>query len=291
MQPVSATLLEQFVFSRPYFDPAGLIVALDGQQAIGFVHAGFGPNESETSIDRQMGTTYQLMLRSEYREDSLVDELLSRSEAYLRERGAQVIYAGGIRPLNGFYLGLCGGSELPGVAASDPVLNAAAMRNKYHEIDKVVVMQRELARYRQPFTRTQRQLRRELTFSERYDPAARSWWDAITMAGFERLECSLHQAGETESLAKVQFWKIEPLSTCWGIPTAGMLDLEVCTHRRRQGLAAFLLGEAFERLNNRGILRVEAQTMRENFAALALYEKLGFVRVDDGTVYRKAPSG
>jgi ribosomal protein S18 acetylase RimI-like enzyme len=70
-----------------------------------------------------------------------------------------------------------------------------------------------------------------------------------------------------------------------------MLDLEVCTRRRRQGLAAFLLGEAFERLNNRGILRVEAQTMRENFAALALYEKLGFVRVDDGTVYRKAPSG
>jgi ribosomal protein S18 acetylase RimI-like enzyme len=200
------------------------------------------------------------------------------------------MYVGGIRPLNGYYLGLYGGSELPGVTGSDFVLNAAAVRNKYHEIDNVVVLQRELARYRQPFTRTQRQLRRELTFTEEYDPPARSWWDAITMAGFERLECSLQQAGAPEPLASVWFWNIEPLSTSWGIPTAGMFDLAVRSQRRRQGLATFLLGEAFERLSNRGILRVEAQTMRENSAALALYQKLGFTQVDEGTVYRKDPT-
>jgi ribosomal protein S18 acetylase RimI-like enzyme len=290
MQPVSAALLEQFVFSKPYFDPAGLIVVLDGQQAVGFVHAGFGPNDTETAIDPQLGTTYLLMLRSEFRDDVLADELLSRSEAYLQERGAKVTYAGGIRPLNGFYLGLYGGSELPGVMGGDPVLNAAAARNRYREIDKVVVMQRELARYRQPFTRAQRQLRRELTFTEQYEPPARSWWDAITMAGFERLECLLQQAGTTEPLAQVWFWNIEPLSTSWGIPTAGMCDLEVRAQRRRQGLATFLLGEAFERLNNRGIMRVEVQTMRENVAALALYEKFGFTRVDQGAVYRKESS-
>ena len=124
IQPVSPALLEQFVFSKPYFDPAGLILATDGEQAVGFVHAGFGPNETQTEIDTEIGTTYQLMLRSGARHDALADELLSRAEAYLRDRGAKVIYAGGIRPLNGFYLGLYGGSELPGVLASDPVFNA-----------------------------------------------------------------------------------------------------------------------------------------------------------------------
>ena len=31
-------------FSQPYFDPDGLIVAFDGAEAVGFVHAGFGSN-------------------------------------------------------------------------------------------------------------------------------------------------------------------------------------------------------------------------------------------------------
>jgi ribosomal protein S18 acetylase RimI-like enzyme len=66
-----------------------------------------------------------------------------------------------------------------------------------------------------------------------------------------------------------------------------MFDLEVCSDRRRQGLATFLLGEALERLKNRGVHRVEVQTMRDNAASLALYDKLGFKRVDEGTVYRK----
>jgi ribosomal protein S18 acetylase RimI-like enzyme len=113
------------------------------------------------------------------------------------------------------------------------------------------------------------------------------WWEAVTTAGFERLAFMLQKAGRHDPLASVWFWNIEPLSTSWGLPTAGMFDLEVCTDRRRQGLATFLLGEALERLKARGIVRVEAQTMRQNAPALALYEKLGFTRVDEGTVYRK----
>ena len=287
IQPVSPTLLDQFVFSKPYFDPAGLIVATHGDQAVGFVHAGFGPNEAETEIDTGIGTTYQLMLRSDARQDALADELIARAEAYLRDRGAKVIYAGGIRPLNGFYLGLYGGSELPGVLASDQVLNAAAARNGYREIDKVIVLQLDLGSHRQPITRTQRQLRREVTFFEEYDPPAETWWDAVTTAGFERLRFFLQKAGRKEPLASVWFWNIEPLSMSWGVPTAGMFNLEVCSDRRRQGLATFLLGESLERLKSRGVVRVEAQTMRENAPALGLYQLLGFTRVDEGTVYRK----
>jgi ribosomal protein S18 acetylase RimI-like enzyme len=66
-----------------------------------------------------------------------------------------------------------------------------------------------------------------------------------------------------------------------------MYELEVCSDRRRQGLATFLLGAAFERLRSRGVVRVEAQTMQQNTPALALYERLGFNRVDEGVVYRK----
>jgi ribosomal protein S18 acetylase RimI-like enzyme len=287
MQPVSAGLLEQLVFSKPYFDPSGLIVALHENLPVGFAHCGFGANDEQTDIDTDFGTTYQLMLRANHRNEALADELLRRGEEYLRGRGTKVIYAGAIRPFNAFYFGLFGGSELPGVLVSDPVLGAACVRNGYREIDRVQVLQLELARFRPPVSRTQRQLRRELTSREIYCPPTRSRWEACTIGEFERLRFSLSVVGGNRPLAEVDFWDIEPLSTSWGVATAGMFDLRVADERRRQGLATMLLGDAFERLRGRGILLVEAQTMHQNQAALALYAKLGFTKVDEGVVYRK----
>jgi ribosomal protein S18 acetylase RimI-like enzyme len=287
MQPVTATLLEQLVFSKPYFDPNGLIVLLSDARPIGFVHAGFGANDEQTALSTDIGTTYQLMLRADRRNDALADELLRHGEAYLRERGAKVIYAGGVQPLNAFYLGLYGGSELPGILQSDPMFLAACARNGYREIDRVVVMQLELALFRAPITRTARQLRRDYCCQELQSPSARTWWEACTFGGFERIRFSLSRQGAGEAPAEVWFWDIEPLSTFWGLPTAGMLDLAVGNDRRRQGLATYLLSEAFERLRNRGVMIVEAQTMQQNSPAIMLYEKLGFKKVDEGIVYRK----
>jgi ribosomal protein S18 acetylase RimI-like enzyme len=66
-----------------------------------------------------------------------------------------------------------------------------------------------------------------------------------------------------------------------------MYDLHVASARRRRGVATYLLSEAFARLSSRGIVLVEAQTMQTNAPALALYQKLGFEKVDEGVVYRK----
>ena len=287
MQPMSATLLEQFVFSKPYFDREGLIVAVHERRPIGFVHAGFGPNEEHTALSTDLGTTHLLMLHSDCADAALADELLARSEVYLEDRGAKVLYAGGIRPLDGFYLGLYGGSEIPGVLATDPALGDAARRHGYREIDRVLVLRRDLGRIRPAVTWEQRRLRRVAACREQYAPAPGSWWDACTSGAFERLNFYLENPGNSQPLAGVSFWDIEPLSTGWRVPTAGMFDLHVTPEARRQGLATYLLGEAFTRLRNRGIVLVEAQTMRGNTPALAMYQKLGFETVDHGYVFRK----
>jgi GNAT superfamily N-acetyltransferase len=286
-QPVTAGILEQFVFSKPYFDPAGLIVALQDNVPVGFAHAGFGPNDEQTSLVTEIGTTYQLMLRAQHSDVALAGELLLHCETYLRDRGAKVIYAGGIRPLNAFYLGLYGGSELPGILAGDHVFNDACRQRGYREIDRVVVMLLELSSFRLPIARSLRQLRREMSTKESQAPAARNWWEACTTGAFERIRFSLSRAGASEPVADVWFWDVEPLSSSWGVPAAGMFDLKVSGEQRRKGLATFLLGDAFDRLRTRGVLLVEAQTMQHNAPALALYEKLGFKKVDEGVVYRK----
>ncbi len=168
MQPMSAALLDQFVFAKPYFDPAGLTVALDGDRRIGFAHAGFGPNDEGTALSFDMGTTYLLMLAGDTQEPAVADELLARSEAYLRGRGATVIYAGGIRPMNGFYLGLYGGSELPGVLDTETVFGDACRRGGYRSIDRVAILRRNISDYRPAVTRESRQLRRTVASGESY---------------------------------------------------------------------------------------------------------------------------
>jgi ribosomal protein S18 acetylase RimI-like enzyme len=287
MQPATPALFEQLIYSRPYFDPAGLIVALFNDIPVGFVHAGFGANDDETAISYDIGTTYQLAIRSDHRDGPLARELLERSEAYLRARGAKVIYAGGIRPLNGFYLGLYGGSELPGILVSDALFHAACQQSGYREIDRVQILQLDVTGFRPPITRNQRQLRREIVCQEIPSPPIRSWWEACTTGAFERIRFLLTRPNSSDPLAEVWFWDIEPLSTGWGRPTAGMFDLYVPSEHRRKGLATFLLSEAFERLRNRGILLIEAQTMQQNEPAIATYKRLGFTQIDEGVVYRK----
>jgi len=286
-QPVTPGILEQFVFSKPYFDPHGLIVVLSDDKPIGFAHAGFGPNEEQNALSTDIGTTYQLMLRADRRNAALAKELLARSESYLRNRGAKVIYAGGIRPLNAFYLGLYGGSELPGILVGDHLFNEACRDSGYRAIDRVEVMLLELGNFRPPIARNLRQLRREMIAHETQAPPPRNWWEACTTGVFDRIRFSLRRPGSNDTAADVWFWDVEPLSTSWGAPAAGMFDLEVPGQQRRKGLATYLLAEAFDRLLTRGVRLVEAQTMQHNSAALKLYEKLGFKKVDEGIVYRK----
>jgi ribosomal protein S18 acetylase RimI-like enzyme len=286
-QPVTPGILEQFVFSKPYFDPHGLIVVLSDNTPIGFAHAGFGPNDEQNALSTDIGTTYQLMLRADRRNAALAKELLARAEEYLRIRGAKVIYAGGIRPLNAFYLGLYGGSELPGILAGDQIFNEACRQSGYRDIDRVEVMLLELANFRPPIARNLRQLRREMIAHETQAPPPRNWWDSCTTGSFDRLHFTLRRPGSSDAAADVWFWDVEPLSTSWGAPAAGMFDLEVPGDQRRKGLATYLLAEAFDRLLTRGVRLVEAQTMQHNMGALKLYEKLGFKKVDEGIVYRK----
>ena len=287
LQSMTAALLEQFVFAKPYFDRQGLIVAVDGEQVVGFAHAAFGPSDDEQSLSKQFGLTCLVMVRPEYRRRGIGAELLARSEAYLKQQGADVIYGGGVAPLNGFYLGLYGGSELPGVLDSDAGEQRLFCAHGYREIDRIHVLERDLTGFRPPVDRQQMQIRRRSTVQAIFDPPPRTWWQACAWSGLERtrFELTLRDVGRVVASAAV--WSLEPLSGSWGVQAAGIIELEVEAEFRRQGIATFLVGEALRQLHAQGVALVQVQAMQRNAPALALYEKLGFRSVNQGAVYRK----
>jgi ribosomal protein S18 acetylase RimI-like enzyme len=293
-QPISAELLERCLFSCPTFEREGLIVATRDDMIAGFVHVGFGSTEDRCGLCTDLGTICMLMVDPTIEtlagvEGRLGSELLAHGEQYLRDHGATVLYAGSIQPLETFYLGLYGGSELPGILASDVEALAFYQRYDYEAIDRVCVLHCDLDRVRPTFDRRQLRLRREMQVTASYDPPATSWWDAVTASGLERTRFDLICPADSSVLASVEFWNMEPLASSWGIRAAGMTNLTVNSDRRRAGIATRILSEAFRSLKTEGITQVEAQTMTENQPARALYESLGFVQIDEGVVLRKKP--
>ena len=284
---VSPDIFEFLVFSKLYFEPAGLILAFDDDRPVGFAHASFGPNETESDVAYEMGTTNLLVVHPDADVAVVADGLLEQCEQYLRSRGAKVLYGGGIKPLNGFYLGLYGGSELPGILATDEVTRKAFAARGYREIEKTVGIQLNLAQFEAKIDRRQMLIRRQMVVEPTTDAPTQTWWDACTLGPFDLTQYLLVQRDSGMKIAKATFRNMDPLAPSIECRATGLIELFIEQDRRRQGLATFILSEAFRQFQRQGIATVEARTLETNAAALEMYKKLGFQRITDGIVYRK----
>ncbi len=286
MQPMSVTLLERYVLSKPTFDRAGLIVAVDGSKLLGFAHAGFGPDSRGTSLHREHGVTSLVLTRPDA-DPQIARELLRRTEEYLRSHGTTTLYGGGGYPMSPFYYGLYGGSEFSGVLDSDTLQRDLFIAAGYQTAARSVVLQRDLSGFRPVVDRQQMQIRRTTRLLTMVDPPSPSWWDAVMFEPFERTRWSLAEREGGPSLASVYVWALETMVETWGVRAAGVVDLVVPDEQRRRGLATNLLGETFRQLQSQGVSLVEVHVPESNTAAQGVFTNLGFQQVDASTLYCK----
>ncbi len=291
VQSVSPAQLEQFIFSKPYFDRHGLILAFEGEHPVGFVHAGFGPSDDRSALNTELGTTCMLMVNARDDLAAIAGELLNHAEQYLIDRGAREVYAGASTSGAPFYLGLYGGSQLSGVLASDTASLEAYAAAGYEESERQIVFQRSLIGFRPLVDRTQMKLRRRFQVEEYLDPPAEDWWEACTFGSTNRVRFWLDQRGSGRiSCGQAALWDVEPLASNWGVRAAGVVELKIDESERRQGLGTFLLGESLRQMQSNGAVLAEAHVPSTNAAGLALFNKLGFEQTDESVVMRKSIS-
>jgi ribosomal protein S18 acetylase RimI-like enzyme len=287
-QPLTTAGFEQCVLSKPYFENDGLIVACDGPAIVGFVHAGFGPGEEGRSLCRDMGVICQIMVQPDYQRQGIGGELVERAEAYLRRRGAMVLYAGSLRPMYPFYMGIYGGSDQPGLLDSEASARGLLEKRGYRRIDGTVIYSIDLESFKQPIHRRFMQLRRAAELMEETH-SPENWWDACVWSGIDRRKYTLRDR-EGNLAATATVWPMDYFSPTRGGHTAGISELEVLTGRRRGGLATLLVSEVLMQLKRSAFYVAEVLTMENNSAARGLYLKLGFKLVRQGSVYRKEGS-
>jgi ribosomal protein S18 acetylase RimI-like enzyme len=286
----SLNILERCVFSKPYFDSAGLIVAEDGGTPVGFVHAGFGPTDDESRIDPSRGVVCVIAVKSSHRRTGIGAELLRAAEDYLTARGTRTIQAGARWPRCPFYFGLYGGSNMPGFLDSDAATGPFLLRRGYQAGEVTAVFQRRLDAPAPTADARFVALRRR--FDVRLMPRASigSWWQESVYGLLEPAEFRLEDRLSGLPVARALLWEMEGYSWRWGCPSVGTLDVQVRSDWRRQGLAKFLLTQILRRLQEEYFGIVEAQTPEQNELAIGLLRSIGFERVDAGRVYLKEAS-
>ena len=298
--------IEHLILAKPYFDPRGLILAVEEapqpeatvssvvprqpEKVHGFVHASFAPNVELSDVDRSMGVISMLQLgqNAGSLSNEIADRLISEALSYLRGCSASIVHAGSRFPSAPFYLGMYGGSDVPGVMAQDQEFLDALLRNGFQERDRVAVLRRPLAGFRPIGGRDQLMVRRKFQINTVMDPKEQSWWECCTLGMANRERFSIYHKQNQRVCGSVSFWDMEPLAASQGQMARGMYGLNVPEEFRRGGIATFLVSEALKYYMQQGVEFVEAQTLASDPAAIGVFGKLGFEQIDEGVLLSRS---
>ena len=277
---------DRLVLAQHYFDPHGLIVACEDSQLVGFVHAGFRANDSETWIDKTQGAICAILVAPTCRRRGIGRELMSRAENYLHDAGVTSIQAGSAAPCDSFYVGLYGGSQLSGFLDSDagtaPFLTALG----YQPAQSFVVLQRNL-KMGDPISFRLSLIRRKMDAFIFALPEQPTWWWFSRYGRLENVRFRLMPKAGGDEVAGVTVSGLDLYIDRWGERAIGLSDLEVKDASRRQGHAQALLIEVIRRMRQEQVSLAEAHIAEDNPAALATFKSVGFEQIDRGVVYRK----
>jgi ribosomal protein S18 acetylase RimI-like enzyme len=284
---VSVDVFESLNFSQPYFDRDGLMLACDGNEIVGFVHAGFGASADESAINYEAGVICAVVVHPSRRRQGIGRELVNRAESYLRGHGARSVDAGPSEPHDPFFFGLYGGSCPAGFLESDP--DAAPFMTKlgYQPVERHAVLQCNLTTLRVPMSMRFLNIRKKMELSIAADPPHVSWWWATRFGRLETLQFSLRSKDRATELAEMTVVGLDHYMTAWQQRAVGFTHLRTRENELRKGYAQALLVETCRRLKDELVTGAEAHAAEANTAVIKLLETCGFVRVDTGVVYRR----
>ncbi len=286
MQPLTLELLDSEVLSKPFFDRQGLIVAVENQTPIGFIHAAFGPTDDGNRLDCRVGVICLLMVRPDKSSAIVARELIAHAERYLVQYGAESFQGGAASPRAPFYEGLYGGALCPGVVAEDHQLINALEAAGYQFRQRRTVMRCSAAAVRPVIDRNTMQVRRSCQVQTMIDPPSASWWEACTDAWQQRFRFMARARADGRELAHITF-RNTPVANRPGA-AAGLSQWRVFDADNQESLVLFLLGEAIRQLRSEGIEAIEAHVGPDQESLAETLERLRFSEVGQGLIFSRS---
>lgn len=276
IRKISNTLLENQVFAKLYFDPDGLIVALDGDTIVGFVHCGFGPNELHDGLEYSNGIISQLVLGEGQSTEVAVD-LIQRAMRYFSRHETRRVYVGSHFPASPFYQGLYGGTWVPGLLAQESMKVEAFEQTGFEQESVIEIWQLNLAELKSAVDRPLMAARRNFEIRCVSYAEPESWWDHCRFGDQRHLQFQLVDRKLQIECGNIQYWTTRPIDSGWEQSLLGLGKFELVEgYKNEEGVTACFVLDSLKRLAKDGFVRVEAQLDENEEAIRPLLTKYGF---------------
>jgi GNAT superfamily N-acetyltransferase len=187
--------------------------------------------------------------------------------------------------LNPFYWGLYAGAEGSGVLSCHSVFSETLTALGYEPVSTTVFLEFDLA---SPEPRDPRAVltRRQTQLEIEEDALPIHWWENQALSEFHLTRFRLLARSDGTELARATTWDMTWFGRGDGRTRTGLSSVEVSPSQRRKGYGRYLVSEVIRWAREHAWALVEVQTLATNQPALALYQTLGFVPIDQSTVYR-----
>lgn len=284
------SVFETHIFSKPWFVPRSLVLAIDGdtisETLVGAAFASFSLAEKCYEVQTKQGAVPLVMVHPRYRRQHIGSALLRHAEGYLAERGATEIEAGASLDRSPFLWGMLGGSAPAGVLQSDYAAEAFLLSHGYRPRDRSIVLTRPLDKAVPMGDNRFPGLRRR--FSLNYHPRLITNWKEEAVEGSqEPVFFDLMETAVDRQVAQVRGWDMSLFSLRTKAAQAGLYGLQVKPEGRGQGLGKYLLCLVLQHLQEQLYGLVEAVVPDDNQTVRGLFDRLGFTASDQGCTYIK----
>ena len=263
--PLGPERFIELVEKKSYFDPAGLFVAVEGRQVVGWVHACVAAG-SEGHHDPDKRVPRVRMLIYPRHRLKVGDALVGKATAWLKNTGEREFLAMHARAGYPFYRGLWMGGE-PMCPVTLPHVQLAFEAGGYKNTQESIFMVAEMSSAPKK-VRARVSIELEESAAEmKHEPMRESW------IGFEPMRTrALIGEEEVGSIA----WVIQPHLDRLGAPCVNIWGLGVQGEHRRKGVASALVSHVMTRGYRMGARFASVGTQLWNSPAHATYAKVGF---------------
>ncbi len=285
------SIIEAHICAKPWFDPKGLIVAVDAeanpsQNVVGAVLTGFGCTEDKRRLDPRKGIVSCVLVHPLHRRQGIGTKLLELGEGYLSEQGTVVAQAGSSPDRTPYLWGLHGGGSPCGALSSDVHAHEFLKARGYQAQERSLVLSRDFEKPAPMGDPRFPSLRRkyEMRFSPR---RVTSCMDEALQGAIETVVFELHETAIDKPVAQICAWDMAFFAIKRKTAQAGLYGLVVHPEMRGQGLGKYLLALALQHLQDQMYGQAESVIPADHLTAEKLLTQFGFTVVDEGWTFSK----
>lgn len=264
--PLTPDRFAELVEKKSYFDPAGLFVAVESGQPVGWIHSCLAPG-SEGHHDPDAKIPRIRMLIYPRNRLKIGAALVNEATTWLKKSGQGMFLAIHAQVGYPFYRGLWLGGE-PMCPASLPHIHMALEVGSYKTTQESIFMTFEMT---QPLMRSNTNTAIKFIESEAdmaHEPMRESW------IGFRPMRTQALLDGENVGSIS---WVILPhVADRLGAPCMNIWGLGIQEKHRRKGIATALISNAISSSYEQGARFASVTTQIWNSPAHATYARIGF---------------